>query len=201
MQVNLTETSFMNDVMVQNRLGSDMSHWLVQTPDVMVITNTYIKGMADTLAVVKKKDHPVMIRMNDPSGKFLVAMIAEYIVNEEDSEKNHWLVSMTFDEKDTTDITEVYDNTHTKVQSITNQVGLRDYNVEFRHPNAFQEMITIIFRSLLALLDDNANASEQFTVVSDLFTASVEVDNNGNIVKSIIPGDEIKKKVAKTITD
>jgi hypothetical protein len=201
MDKRIEETAFINNVIAQKITGNDVTHWILNVPDVIPLVNTYFRGLAETLAVVKKKDHPVMVSYKDISDQFLVGMVAEYVVDEEDEEKSNWVISMTFDSKDADGITDRYDNYDTKVQVIVGQTGMNQYGLQFRNPAAFQEMVVVIVRTLLNLLDANADPIEPYNVVSDYFTASVEVDSSGAKIYSIVPGEEIKKLVAKTIGD
>lgn len=156
------------------------------------VIKTAILAMSDYARVIKNKEKPVAIIIDDLKGNMLLAAIVSYHEGEGDMPGN-WSYEWSFDAEDIKDCTK-YAISESKAHPFFIDRA-KAYRMKYVSPSYIYLSSQEFANSLIDWLDTNAKEGEEVEVVLDgYFKASVIIEN-GKKIMSFVPDGNIKRLI------
>lgn len=177
----------------------------VDPSEVHFAVKTYIAGITDFLALVKNKQTPTAVEVQDLKGNFVFAAVVSYRDAEGDDEAadGNWNYVFTFNKADVPEGALTYTLTNTQVFEVVSKRGFDLCRLTFTTPELYAELGIDIFNTIKDFLDQNAPTAEgeKFEVeLEGYFEASVSVEA-GEKWFSVLPKGEMKHLLKKNDDD
>lgn len=189
-KMNLSETSILTNYSneFETTVGPE-----VEPLEVLSIYRSLFSAVSDFFRETKKKNQKVALLFNDVANNFIMASVIEYNNNEEEGQDN-WNYFFTFDQEDIKDVPE--SNKHTTNESYFHAAlnnRLREFGLRCNEASFVEPMISLAARTLSSFLEQNASINEEVELVDEgYFIATSSVEENNEIVKTLLPDSEMK---------
>lgn len=186
--VKVTESMFPQQV--SDNIGNDT--YVVSNDEVVMFLENIIEGTSDFLRQVKSK-HRNAVVFKDLKANFIVAAILEYNVNEEEDGQDNYNYFWTFNEKDITEDTVVYDANSNQLQAmIIKRVNERSYVLPHDLVVYLEGKILVGLADLVNSLSGQVTETESITIEHDGYFQITIALEDGEVYKSFIPDGPIK---------
>lgn len=177
-----------------SRNTSEKSGGLTTIPEEAVgaVVKTAILAMSDYARVVKSKDKPVAITIDDLKGNLLLAAVVRFHEGTGDMPGN-WSFEWTFDADDIADCIK-YPVSETRAHPFFIDRA-KAYHMTYVNPSYIYLSSQEFANSLIDWLDTNAKENEEVEIELDgYFKASVLVES-GKKIMSFVPDGGIKRLI------
>lgn len=177
----------------------------VQASEVHFAVKSYIAGITDFLALVKNKQTPTAVEIQDLKGNFIFGAVVSHRDAEGDDEAadGNWNYVFTFNKSDVPEDALVYTITNSQVFEVIAKRAFDLCRLTFTTPELYAELAIDVFNTIKDFLDQNAPAAEgeKFEVeLEGYFEASVSIEA-GEKWFSILPKGEMKHLLKKADDD
>jgi hypothetical protein len=173
---------------------ADKSVGVVTIPEeyVLPVIKTSLLAISDYARVVKSKEKPIAVVIDDLKGNLMLAAIVTYHEGEGDMPGN-WSYEWTFDAEDIKDCTR-YSVSESKCHEFFIKRG-KSCRMVYTSPSYIYMGCQEFAGSLIDWLDENAKEDEEVEVELDgFFKASVVIDG-GKKIMSFVPDGAIKRLI------
>lgn len=193
---NVKVTKFNESTVPQNfSLLAKSNGWDINTEETEWWAKVVFSGITDFLNLVKAKDTPKAVLIQDLKGNRIVVATVQWIPAEDENETatGNWTYFWSFDCDNIAEGTTVYTLDQESVQSVISKRGYDMCKMSFATTSVISQLAVYLFNLIKDTLDQQA-VEENSTWVLELdgyFEASVEVVN-GNKEFAILPAGEMK---------
>lgn len=193
---NVTVSKFEQSTAAQNySLTCQSIGWDVTTEEATWFAKILMAGITDFLNIVKHKDSPKAVLVQDLKGNRLAFACVQWIPAEEENESatGNWTYFWSFNCDDIPENAEVYTLDQERVQEVITKRSYEMCKMSFGTPSFISQLAVFLMNILRDTLDQQA-VEEGHTWVIELdgfFEAAVEVIN-GEKQYSILPKGEMK---------
>lgn len=183
-------TNFSQNLKAPDKGGLDLPEQHVEK-----IYQVLISGASDFLRMVKSKETPTALAIEDLKGNLLLAAIVKYHPNDENPDMpGNWSYEWTFSKEDLNGV-KVFKLTDPQTLNFFSARALKEHSFTF-NSSVFE--ITLLTECAIVLnnwLDVNAKDGEEVTLeMPGYFIASVVVEK-GEKVKSFVPDGAMKRLI------
>lgn len=161
------------------------------------LINILFIGTSNVLSAFKSTERPTAFVFKEPgdNGEFIAGAVVQFIPNEDPTNPGNWNYFWTWDKDDIEKDFRIYSMANAETVSFFRSVAQNNYSMGFRNFDAINEVTKGLLRTISKWLDDNAVEGEERGVeLDDVFQARVKVEN-GEKIKSLEVGGELKKLI------
>lgn len=162
---------------------AEQSGGLTTVPEehVGTIVQVVLLGMSDYAALLKKKEKPIAVVVDDLRGDIILGLKVEYIEGTDDNPEGSWNPTWSFDAEDFADC-DIYRISESKSYKFFHDRG-QSYRMKFGTP-AGAHVSAVAFASVLVkFLDNNADPKTAFGVeLPGFFKAAVTVIDDKKVM-------------------
>lgn len=148
---------------------------------VPIITQVILMGMTDYAALMKKKEKPIAVVVDDLKGNPVFGIKVEFLEGTEDNPEGSWCPTWTFDKDDFADC-DIYKCSEAKSYKFFTDRG-KAYRMTFYTPSGAHVAALAFANTMYKWLDENADPNKEVGVeLPGFFTASVSVVDDKKVM-------------------
>ena len=178
-----------------------IKNMLWDTQSTPPVASSLFVSIAEFLGMVKSKENPVSLEIQDYHNTTKLAGIVSYCAPEEEDQAGEWELVFTFKEEDLKDVPQRYTIHDSFFQNVASSASFKETGLQFSQSCFIVDMFSEMAEEIYKWLDINAKETEQVELVHDGYFTAVVGFEDGHKVFGITPSEEMKQKVKSDATE